>query len=124
MPAELAAFSAILPAGKVLHLVETYGGGRIYVPRRVRHGQVLSASLGIEAARALSAEFGGQQLKVPMCKWWRARVYGGQGVAQREISRRLGLSEAAVYRHLQSAPLGASGQRKARGRAALDKAAP
>lgn len=99
-PAELDYLVRPLGAAATLALIERHGGTRLYVPRAP--SAELLACLGAEAAAALCAEWGGNYLKPPLAKGWRALVYRAAGDSYSQIARRLGCTEKAVAEHLRA----------------------
>ena len=65
LPRGLQDIKAHVGLGAALVLAEEYGGGAVYVPSRVRDGQVLARLIGPEKARRLSDAYGGDKLHVP-----------------------------------------------------------
>jgi hypothetical protein len=106
-PAELAYLTRHIGAAAVLRLIEEAGGTRIDVPKcepeAVNQGHKLARMIGLPAARALVAGLGAGQIKVPLCRWWRARIYRAEGDSYAEIARRLGVTESAVHGYLRAA---------------------
>ncbi len=100
-PAEIAYLAKRIGAAATLKLIEQRGGTRVFIPRAPADGQVLVAQIGIEAVAALSEGWGGEYLKIPLVKWWRARVYRSQGLNHREIAQRLGCTENTVGTYLR-----------------------
>jgi hypothetical protein len=100
-PAELRYLTEILGVEATLALIERRGGTRLWVPRTYRAKSEFTAEFGEAAARQLVRRFGGERtLKVPLCKWWRARVYDARGLTYPQIARKLGCSETTVWRYL------------------------
>lgn len=107
-PPELAGLVRLIGAEATLTLVELHGGTRLPVPKSANQGTRLSREIGLAAARALSAEYGGLMLRVPLAKRWRALVYRRAGQSYSAIARRLGASENSVWLWLNRA--GVTGQ--------------
>jgi Mor family transcriptional regulator len=99
VPAEFEHLAAPIGGEAMLRLVETFGGRRLYIAKR--SGPELVAAIGAAAAVALAAEFGGQEITVPLAKSWRIRLYHAQGASGPEIARRLQISEDTVWRTLR-----------------------
>jgi DNA-binding NarL/FixJ family response regulator len=102
-PAELAHLSAHLTPEQLLALIEAYGGTSIHIPSRINQASPLARAIGIEAARALAAGMGGNRLKVPLARHWRVTILHEQGRSYSAIARALGITEDAVWRHLNAA---------------------
>ena len=98
-PAELAPLTSLIGDHAALLLIEAHGGTRLYIARR---GDALATVIGAQAAAALAAELGGEYLKVPTAKFWRARVYRARGMSYALIARRLGATESSVWRWLNA----------------------
>lgn len=90
-------------------LFELHGGTRLMVPRRAHEGTKLARELGVAAARALSADYGGATIKVPLAKRWRALRLRGEGLSHAQIARRLCASESSVCNWLRAAKQGSAG---------------
>lgn len=84
------------PEGFLL-LVEKYGGFRLYVPSDP-HRSELPADITIQHATTLSAAFGGEYLRVPLAREFRARQYARDGLSHRGIAQKLGMTEVGVQR--------------------------
>ncbi|UPY36208.1 hypothetical protein [Sediminicoccus sp. KRV36] len=95
-PAELAYLTSLMGAEATFRLIETNGGCRIYIPKHPRQGCALARDIGLHAARLLSAEYGGGDLKVPIARVWRVATYSINGLSVRTIARRLCVSEDTV----------------------------
>lgn len=102
----------LLGAGGLVRLAEYKGGTRLYVPS-AGDGGALAGMIGAEAARALSARYGGDYIRVPLARELRARHYRAAGASNAEIARRLGMSESGVDRLFNAMP-----NKPAKGRAA------
>ncbi len=93
-------------------IVENWPGQRLFIPKNARPGHRLSNLIGIDAANALCAEFGGLLIKVPLARSWRARVYFERGWSNSRIGLKLGISDNTVVRILSK--LGLSRSRSAK----------
>ena len=60
LPGILQEFAVLIGLAGTLRIVETYGGVRLYVPKTVDGDHDLVKLIGIEAARKLAAEYGGE----------------------------------------------------------------
>lgn len=87
-----------------LKLMNLHGGSRVFVPLRAKPGQRLARELSPEAEAALVDEFGGNNLDVPLCKTWRARIYRSRGMTHRDIALALGCNERSVREWLAPRP--------------------
>ena len=102
-PIELAWLTDVIGAPAALVVIETFGGTRVRVPMQADQPTAISAAVGVEVQRKLVAAFGGDRLKIPLCKWWRARIYRWeQGMTIPQIARRLGMVESGVSLLLRS----------------------
>ena len=99
-PAEIAYLTRVIGEAAALLLIETRGGTRLYVPSSPNQGTALALEIGLEAAQALARKFGGETMKVPLCKFWRMRVYQAEGCSYAAIARRLGTTETTIQRWL------------------------
>ena len=86
-----------------LQLIELHGGTRLNVPRAIGEEHPLRAALGARGVELLVRYFGGAEIKVPMARPWRAAIYRTRGLTYREIARRLGCTETAVYGYMARA---------------------
>ncbi len=99
-PAELDWLASLIGPAATLALIERYAGVRVYIPHKVTARSNLARVIGLDDARALSAEFGRLEIKVPACKYWRARVYHGRGMSAPEIALLLGCGLSSVWRYI------------------------
>lgn len=105
-PAELARFSAHLTPDQLLAFIEAFGGTRVYFAATPDACGRLVQVVGLDAARRLGHALAGSLLTVPLARHWRIRILrDGEGLSYRDIARRLGMSESAVWRHLDAARL-------------------
>jgi hypothetical protein len=85
-----------------LRLLELHGGTQLYIPFGSKAGTLsLARDLSPEAEIALASEFGGNNLKLPLCKEWRARIYRKRGMTHKQIAKRLGCTERGVVTYLK-----------------------
>lgn len=75
-----------------LKLLESRGGKRLFVAKDP-YSSELSNEIGIEGARRLSAVFGGEYIKVPLDREFRALAYREQKLSNARIALRIGLTE-------------------------------
>ena len=92
-----------------LLFIETFGGRRVFIPKRAATRALISRVIGGTAAKALSAEFGGMQLRVPLAKQWRMKVYRQQGMSHSDIAKAIGATENSVQQALRRMYIGARG---------------
>lgn len=85
-----------------IRLLEAHGGVLTYVPHRVDRTK-LADEIGLDHARALSEEYGGDYLQVPVSRAFRAHFYRRAGMTLKQIARRLTMSESGVYRLFREA---------------------
>jgi len=97
----IARLARLVGDGNALTLIERYGGTTIYVPHEAKGEQAITSAIGIAAARALSSEFGGNDLKVPLGRSWRVQVYRTAGCSLSRIARYLTITESTVGKILQ-----------------------
>lgn len=106
-PAEISWLADLVGAECALLVIELHGGTRLKIPAEPNQGSALALEIGLEPTQRLAAAFGGEQVKVPLLKWWRARVYRAQGMSYAAIARRLGCNEAQVWRYVGPSATGA-----------------
>lgn len=104
-PAELAYLADIIGPAATLRLIEEAGGTRIAIPRTVNQGTRLARMVGLDAARALAGWRGGENVKIPLARHWRIRIYHAEGGSYPAIARKLGITERAVHSNLNAARL-------------------
>ena len=93
-------------AGK---LIADFGGQRLYIPRAPAPGDLVTSSIGLVAALAMSRTFGGDRIVVPVTNDHarrRARILAMRAdhVSVRRIARQLRCSERHVYKVLAAEP--------------------
>lgn len=100
LPPEIARLIDMIGEEATLRFVEAHGGTRVHIRlgRTSRNG--LADLLGAAAASALAEAFGGEYLRVPLAKRWRAQHYRRQGLSYAAIARRLGCSDVTVWEYL------------------------
>lgn len=85
-------------------VAKTYGGRRLYIPRKARQNHQLASLIGIEKLAALCRHYDGERLKIPKCTRALAHVrnreiraaYGP--VSLSKLAARHNLSEGHVLR--------------------------
>ncbi len=102
-PPEIERLLTLVGAAATLALVEHYGGTRVHVRTGATSRNRLAEQLGAPAASALAAAFGGEYIRVPLAKAWRAQIYRAQGLSYAAIARRLGCSDVTVWEYLRGA---------------------
>jgi DNA-binding NarL/FixJ family response regulator len=78
-------------------LVEAHAGMRLYVPADPARSE-LPQAIGYDHAARLSKVFPGGYIKVPLAREFRALRYREAGLGNRDIARKLGLTESGVER--------------------------
>lgn len=106
-PAEIAWLTDLIGVEATILLMELRGGTNTYVPQYFSADMELAQKLGAAAAKELVARFGGGRIRIPACKWWRARVYEARGMTYPAIALKLGASDISVWRwlHPEKAPV-------------------
>lgn len=108
-PAELAFLTDLIGVAATFRLIEMHGGTRVRVPKGVNQGSKLARDIGLPEARLLAERWGGDTLKVPLARYWRARVYRERGDSYRTIARKIGVNEGTVHTYLRAAGMTARG---------------
>lgn len=105
LPALLAEIARITDQGTALALAREFGGRDIYVPRKPRADQKLTLAVGLAAATAISARFGGCTHKIPSAKaflnWREVHRLRDEGKSTAEISAEVGLGQRYIQRLLE-----------------------
>lgn len=85
------------PDGYLL-LLEHYAGVRLYIPKMESTGRVyqLVDDITFEHAEKLSEAYGGDYIKVPMDRDFRAIAYRQKGFSTRKIVRSIGITEGGL----------------------------
>lgn len=78
-------------------LVEAHAGMRLYIPADPDRSD-LPGTIGIEYATHLSNLFRGGYIKVPLAREFRALRYRDRGLSNKDVARKLGLTENGVER--------------------------
>jgi hypothetical protein len=102
-PAELHELTSLIGIPATFRLIELRAGTRVRVPKTVNQGTKLAREIGLASARQLAERWGGDDLKVPLARHWRARVYRARGDSYSTIARRLGVNEGTVHTYLRNA---------------------
>lgn len=84
-------------------LVEAYGGLRVYIASNTENSK-LAEHLPDDVLRALANRFRGDVIRVPLAKHYRARHYRLSGMSDREIARKLGMTESGVEKLFKTVP--------------------
>lgn len=95
-PSELAWIAEVVGPDATLQLVRHYGGTRLHVPKEVNQGSELALVIGLPAARAAAAAWGGDRPRIPLARWWQARCLRVEGKTTREIALALRVAETSV----------------------------
>lgn len=101
-PAQVQPFVDALGTDGAVTFLLAFGGAELYIPSDPKGASQLVDVMGLEAARALSAE--AQRViipkRIPTAKPWIARVMFTRGLPKAEIARRLHASDVTVRRWL------------------------
>jgi len=100
-------------------LVADFGGRRLYIPMTPAAGDVVTGSIGLEAALAMSRVFGGDRLLIPSSNNNRRRraeilALRRNGTSISRIARELRCTERYVYKVLAAERIVASKMRATR----------
>lgn len=109
-PIEVAWLTKIIGPELMLRMVECWGGTLIYIPHEPTRASPLARVIGLNAAQRLGRERGGDSFVLPLLRWWRVRVENARGLSDRDIARKLVMTEAHVSKMLRAATPG--GKRK------------
>jgi len=85
-----------------LRVIEARGGLTVYIPHHVERSE-LAAEFGEAILARLVADHGGNYLRVPLAKAWRAQCYRAQGLSHGAIAARLQMTEEGVRKSLRLA---------------------
>jgi hypothetical protein len=88
LPAEAAAFAAIIGVEATVTLMLEVGGTRMFIPKRPTAQSPLSAVIGLEAAARLGDAMGGERPYVPICRSFVARYLRARGATLATLARR------------------------------------
>jgi hypothetical protein len=64
LPASMVEIKEVVGLQGAIKLLSSYGGTRLFIPRRLKAQHKLANLLGLEAARKMSAYFGGETLTI------------------------------------------------------------
>ena len=103
LPGVLAEVAEVAGHDAAIQLALEFGGESIHVPRKghLNSGHRLTEALGSDAVLAICRHFSGESLYIPMARRLMVRHLAGQGMTNRHIARRLGLS-IRTTRHYRS----------------------
>lgn len=76
-------------------LTEAHGGTRLYVPEDPARSE-LPSTIGFDNTFRLSKLFPGGYIRVPLAREFRAIRYRNNGTSNRDIARKLGITESGV----------------------------
>lgn len=97
-PYQLASFVQTLGAPGAFRLVERVGGERVFVARVMGARNTLARRCGLDVAKLLADVRGGEQVKVPAARPWRAAIWIAAGYSTRAVAAHLNYSESGVWR--------------------------
>ncbi|MBF0340713.1 MAG: helix-turn-helix domain-containing protein [Magnetococcales bacterium] len=94
-----------------MKFVEAVGGTRVFIPKNMKAQHRLANLLGIEQARKLSLNFGGETLTVARAAELQRKVRNreiirryNEGANVRELARENNLTERQIYAILSKVP--------------------
>ncbi|GAN97160.1 hypothetical protein Geu3261_0144_032 [Komagataeibacter europaeus NBRC 3261] len=102
-PAQIDWIVADVGEDMALSFVESACGRRIWVPREWR-GSDLAMTYGEDIARCLSSHYGGEYIKIPICRAWRILMYRKMGLCIDDIAHRAGADRSWVKKVLANGP--------------------
>jgi CRP-like cAMP-binding protein len=91
---------SILGEDAFLRLAEEFGGTELYVPGQLPDDHPIVAAIGSTLAQRLASFYAPTAIRVPLARRERAIRLRSQGLTQREIARKLGMTESGVYKLL------------------------
>ena len=104
MPPLIQRVAGLTTPALAIKFARTFGGQKLYVPRKIYSAHPLVKCVGWSAAVRISTEFGTEYLIVPSASnyltWLDARVLRAWGLSQPDIARRLGVTLRHVGRLL------------------------
>jgi hypothetical protein len=80
----------------LVRLAEAFGGTRLYVPQSLTAKHAIVRAIGPDAARSLVERLAPDVIKVPLARELRARHYRAENLSDRDIARKLGITESGV----------------------------
>lgn len=83
--------------------VEAYGGLRVYIANNTETSK-LAENLPANVLTTLANRFRGDVIRVPLAKHYRARHYRLAGMSDRDIARKLGMTESGVEKLFKTVP--------------------
>lgn len=104
LPKTLKMVADVIGEDLTMKIVENYAGHRIYIPVQPTLDWALVGLLGFEAAYALSAKFGGEQIEIPTCHSIKVALRNAQIRKEREtlsvsqIAFKYGLSRGRIQK--------------------------
>lgn len=112
LPGVLQEIAELIGLPGTLKLVETYGGVRLYVPKKIDAAHDLSRLIGLEQATALAEIYGGEDhFDIPRAvaatravRDARIRADRADGMTHRELALRNGLTERQIRNILGDEP--------------------
>ncbi|MDO5704054.1 MAG: helix-turn-helix domain-containing protein [Paracoccus sp. (in: a-proteobacteria)] len=102
-PAHLEPYVNILGLEDAVTFLMHFGGGELYLARRVSEDSPVAELIGRDAAEALGQAADRLPRRVPTGKPWLAEVFRSQGLSATQIARRLHSSDVTVRRWLKQA---------------------
>ena len=101
--------SRVVGFADAIEIVRRWGGRIVYIPVKVEQGDALALTLGLETARKLVKEYGGQQLELPpernaLLSLRNAAIMAKResGVSMEKIGLEFGLTRQAVSHILRT----------------------
>ncbi len=101
----LAEIADVIGTPDTIRIIRSYGGSKLVIPKKPTETMLLCQTIGLEQAKLLSKQFGGDTLWIPML------YFRGKGEQRVRISRKLkagysvnrivreeGISDRTVYR--------------------------
>lgn len=80
----------------LLELLEHYAGCRLFVPKMDGEASNIIPRLSRDVSLKLSERFGGDSLRVPIMREFRALCLRNEGLSNAKIARSLGITEPGV----------------------------
>ncbi|HEV2675529.1 MAG TPA: hypothetical protein VGV37_13375 [Aliidongia sp.] len=77
-------------------IAREFGGGRLYIPETIKREHPLARLVGLQAARVIGAQLGGERFKVPSARvylnWLDAKRMFAEGKTRQQIAKTLHLN--------------------------------